>query len=33
MSVANMNCDGFRSLLADQLPGFPQPAHYADLDF
>ncbi len=23
----------FRSLLADQLPGFPQPAHYADLDF
>ena len=23
----------FRSLLADQLPGFPPPAHYADLDF
>jgi len=23
----------FRSLLADQLPGFPQPEHYADLDF
>ena len=23
----------FRPLLADQLPGFPQPAHYADLDF
>jgi glutathione S-transferase len=23
----------FRTLLADQLPGFPQPAHYADLDF
>lgn len=23
----------FRSLLADQLPGFPQPAHYANLDF
>jgi len=23
----------FRSLLADQLPGFPQPSHYADLDF
>jgi glutathione S-transferase len=23
----------FRSLLADQLPGFPQPPHYADLDF
>jgi glutathione S-transferase len=23
----------FRSLLADQIPGFPQPAHYADLDF
>lgn len=23
----------FRSLLADQLPGFPQPAHYSDLDF
>lgn len=23
----------FRSLLADQVPGFPQPAHYADLDF
>lgn len=23
----------FRSLLADQLSGFPQPRHYADLDF
>jgi len=23
----------FRSLLSDQVPGFPQPAHYADLDF
>ncbi len=23
----------FRSILADQLPGFPQPSHYADLDF
>lgn len=23
----------FRSLLADQVPGFPQPAHYSDLDF
>ncbi|WP_114287067.1 glutathione S-transferase family protein [Candidatus Halocynthiibacter alkanivorans] len=23
----------FRSLLADNIPGFPQPAHYADLDF
>ena len=23
----------FRSLLADQVPGFPQPAHYAGLDF
>ena len=23
----------FRSLLADQVPGFPQPSHYADLDF
>jgi glutathione S-transferase len=23
----------FRSLLADQVPGFPQPTHYADLDF
>jgi glutathione S-transferase len=23
----------FRSLLADQLPGFPQPDHYSDLDF
>jgi glutathione S-transferase len=23
----------FRSLLADQIPGFPPPAHYADLDF
>lgn len=23
----------FRSLLADQVPGFRQPAHYADLDF
>ena len=23
----------FRSLLADALPGFPPPAHYADLDF
>lgn len=23
----------FRSILADQLPGFPQPAHYSDLDF
>lgn len=23
----------FRSLLADQLPGFPPPLHYADLDF
>ncbi|SFP89402.1 FtsZ-binding protein FzlA [Tranquillimonas alkanivorans] len=23
----------FRSILADQVPGFPQPAHYADLDF
>ena len=23
----------FRSLLTDHLPGFPQPIHYADLDF
>jgi glutathione S-transferase len=23
----------FRTLLADHLPGFPPPAHYADLDF
>jgi glutathione S-transferase len=23
----------FRALLADNIPGFPQPAHYADLDF
>ena len=23
----------FRSLLVDQVPGFPQPSHYADLDF
>jgi glutathione S-transferase len=23
----------FRSILADQIPGFPQPPHYADLDF
>lgn len=23
----------FRSILADQVPGFPPPAHYADLDF
>ncbi|RYG91615.1 glutathione S-transferase family protein [Loktanella sp. IMCC34160] len=23
----------FRGILADQIPGFPQPAHYADLDF
>jgi len=23
----------FRSLLADQVPGFPQSAHYSDLDF
>jgi glutathione S-transferase len=23
----------FRSLLADQVPGFPPPTHYADLDF
>ena len=23
----------FRSLLADTVPGFPQPAHYANLDF
>ncbi|MDH2326816.1 glutathione S-transferase family protein [Cereibacter sp. SYSU M97828] len=23
----------FRSLLVDQVPGMPQPAHYADLDF
>jgi glutathione S-transferase len=23
----------FRSLLADNIPGFPQPDHYADLDF
>ena len=23
----------FRSILADQIPGFPQPGHYADLDF
>ncbi|NIN78041.1 MAG: glutathione S-transferase family protein [Planctomycetales bacterium] len=23
----------FRTLLADQVSGFPQPAHYADLDF
>ncbi len=23
----------FRTLLADQVPGFPQPAHYANLDF
>lgn len=23
----------FRSILSDQIPGFPQPAHYADLDF
>jgi len=23
----------FRPLLADVVPGFPPPAHYADLDF
>lgn len=23
----------FRTILADQVPGFPPPAHYADLDF
>ncbi len=23
----------FRSILADQVPGFPQPPHYSDLDF
>ena len=23
----------FRSILADQIPGFPPPQHYADLDF
>ncbi|MCY4179910.1 MAG: glutathione S-transferase family protein, partial [Litoreibacter sp.] len=23
----------FRGLLADQVSGFPQPSHYADLDF
>ncbi|MFP5509523.1 MAG: glutathione S-transferase family protein, partial [Alphaproteobacteria bacterium] len=23
----------FRSILADQVPGFPPPGHYADLDF
>lgn len=23
----------FRSILTDQIPGFPQPKHYADLDF
>ena len=23
----------FRSILADQIPGFRPPAHYADLDF
>ncbi|SLN71024.1 FtsZ-binding protein FzlA [Roseisalinus antarcticus] len=23
----------FRSILADQIPGFPPPSHYADLDF
>lgn len=23
----------FRAILADQIPGFPPPAHYADLDF
>lgn len=23
----------FRGILADQIPGFPQPSHYADLDF
>ena len=23
----------FRGLLADHVPGFPAPAHYADLDF
>jgi glutathione S-transferase len=23
----------FRSILADQVAGFPQPEHYADLDF
>ncbi|MBD3665455.1 glutathione S-transferase family protein [Sulfitobacter aestuariivivens] len=23
----------FRSILADQMPGFPPPAHYSDLDF
>jgi glutathione S-transferase len=23
----------FRTLLVDQVPGFPQPAHYSDLDF
>jgi glutathione S-transferase len=23
----------FRSILADQIPGYPPPAHYADLDF
>ena len=23
----------FRSILADQVPGFPPPRHYSDLDF
>jgi glutathione S-transferase len=23
----------FRSILADHVPGFPPPSHYADLDF
>ncbi len=23
----------FRSILADQISGFPQPSHYSDLDF
>ena len=31
---AKIKCrPAFRSLLADQIPGFPQPQHYSDLDF
>jgi glutathione S-transferase len=31
---AKIKCrPAFRSLLADQISGFPQPQHYSDLDF
>ena len=33
MRKKDTSTSSFRSLLADQVPGFPPPAHYADLDF